>query len=171
MAARLPFRLDPVKECQREAELRGIMPFTRMKRLITLLQAADATAQCCLKFSIQGKGCYRLEGHVQAKLQLECQRCLHPMLLSVDRKFKLALLQSDSQVEHLDNDWEPFILGDDFLDVSELIEDELILAIPDVPRHIEEGRCQLSGWQSDRLEEFESKPENPFAVLMNLKKH
>ena len=171
MSARLPFRLDPLKECQREAERSGVLPLIRMKRLATMLRVVDTSAQCNLKFSIQGKGCYRLEGRVQAELQLECQRCLHPMLLNVDREFRLALLQSDNQAEELDESWEPFVLSDESLDISELIEDELILAIPDVPRHTEERECQLSGWQSAKFEEFESKPENPFAVLTSLKKH
>ncbi len=171
MSARLPFRLDPVKECQRGAERSGVMPFTRMKRLATMLQAVDASAECTLKFSFQGKGRYRLEGRVQTALQLECQRCLYPMLLKVDREFRLALLQTDKQAEYLDESWEPYVLNDESLDISELIEDELILAIPDIPRHIEEDECHLSGWQPDKLEEFESKPENPFAVLTSLKKH
>jgi len=171
MSARLPFRLDPLKECQRGAERSGVMPLTRMKRLATMLQAVETSAECTLKFSLQGKGRYRLEGRVQAALQLECQRCLHPMLLKVDRGFRLALLQTDKQAEHLDESWDPYVLSDESLDISELIEDELILAIPDIPRHLEEAECQLSGWQPDKLEEFESKPENPFAVLSSLKKH
>ncbi len=171
MSARLPFRLDPIKECQRGAEHRGVMSLTRMKRLATMLQAVDAEVQCNLTFSIQGKGLYRLEGHIQTELQMECQRCLHAMSLGVDREFKLGLLQTEAQVEALDERWEPFILSDESLDISELIEDELILAIPDVPRHRERAACQLSGWQPDKLEPFESKPESPFAVLTNLKKH
>ncbi|RUM94771.1 MAG: hypothetical protein DSZ28_01450 [Thiothrix sp.] len=171
MSARLPLRLDPVKECQREVERSGVLPLTRMKRLAAMLQVVDASARCSLKFSIQGKGHYRLEGRVQVDLQLECQRCLHPMLLSVDREFRLALLQSDSQAEHIGEDWEPFVLSEESLDISELIEDELILAIPDIPRHIDERECQPSDWQSDKLDELEIKPENPFAVLTSLKKH
>jgi uncharacterized protein len=171
MSVRLPVRLDPIKECHRQAEYRGSIPLAQMKRLALMLEVADASAQCVLRFSIQGKGRYRLEGQVQAELQLECQRCLQPMLFKVEREFRLALIQSEAQVEQLGERWDPLVLSEDTLTLAELIEDELILAVPDVPRHAENEKCQISGWQPDELEEFESKPENPFTVLAGLKKH
>jgi len=171
MSARLPVRLDPLKECHHGKEYSGGIPLERMKRLTVMLQSSDSLAECNLRFSLQGKGCYRLEGKVRAMLKLECQRCLHTMLLDVDREFSLAFIQNEAQAALLDERWDPYLMGEDAVDVSSLIEDELILAIPDVPRHIEIDKCQLSAWQADELEEFELKPENPFTVLAHLKKH
>lgn len=170
MSARLPVRLNPVKECQRNAEYTGQIPLVQMKRLAALLQAADTSAHCDLRFSTQGRRCYRLEGQLRAELQLECQRCLQPLAFKVQRELRLALVQSEAQVGQIDKSWDPVLLVEETLGILELIEDELILALPDVPMHAESEKCQLSGWAADELEDFEKKPEKPFAALADYKK-
>jgi uncharacterized protein len=76
--------------------------------------------------------------HVQGQTvaRLECQRCLQPMseALRVDRH--LRFVSGEDEAARLDEDSEDDVLAlVARLDVSELLEDELILALPLVPRH------------------------------------
>ncbi len=69
-------------------------------------------------------------------VRLECQRCLQPLSepLQVDRQLRFVL--GDDEAARLDEDSEHDVLAlVARLDVIELLEDELILALPLVPRH------------------------------------
>lgn len=105
----------------------------------------------------------------QARLPMVCQRCLLPMeaVLDVDRAFRfvadeaLALAEDDESEEDL------LVLSRRF-DLSALIEDELLLALPVVPRH---DQCPVEVKLAVADEDFErslqDKP-SPFAALRGL---
>ena len=77
-------------------------------------------------------------GEAQATLRLICQRCLEPMdqALAVDRPFRFV---SSEQValDEDDQSEEDLLVASQAFDAMALIEDELILALPLVPRHPE----------------------------------
>jgi uncharacterized protein len=75
----------------------------------------------------------------QTVVSLECQRCLQPMShpLAVERR--LRFVADEDQAAELDEESEDDVLAlPRRLDVQVLLEDELILALPLVPRH---DRC------------------------------
>jgi uncharacterized protein len=72
----------------------------------------------------------------QAEVPLQCQRCLQPMteVLAVDRRFRFV--RSEDEAARLDETSEHDVLVlQPRLDLQNLLEDELILALPIVPRH------------------------------------
>ena len=98
--------------------------------------------------------------HIKSQLPVICQRCLDEMLINLDLNFDYLL--SDSTINEMEaNEVE----GSDEIDwleinsemnVHELIEDELLLAMPIAPAH--DGPCSSLSMQSgEKL--------NPFAVL------
>ena len=92
---------------------------------------------------------------INSELPVICQRCLDEMLVKLDLKFDYLL--SDSSVNAVDEsdelDW---LEINSEMDVRELIEDELLLAMPIAPVHA--TSCTELSMQSGE------KP-NPFAVL------
>ncbi len=104
----------------------------------------------------------------QASVVLECQRCLssytQPLMLA--RRFRFV--RGEEEAERLDELSEDDVLVlPPRLDLIELLEDELILAIPLVPRH--EGSCPVPlPLVAD--EPAEAEPPNPFAALAALRK-
>lgn len=105
---------------------------------------------------------------VRACVTLQCQRCLKSVQheLAVDRRFRFA--RSEEEAAKLDEELEDDVLAlQPRLNLQELAEDELILALPLVARH--EGDCPeplpLPG--DDGFAE-EAAP-NPFAALAALK--
>ncbi len=104
----------------------------------------------------------------QATAHLTCQRCLQPVEapLTVERSFLFA--RDEEQAAALDAQSEDDVLTlSRSLDTQELIEDELLLALPLVPRH-EICPAPLSHGADELPQETEQRP-NPFAALAALK--
>lgn len=101
---------------------------------------------------------------------LECQRCLQPMAepLLVERGFRFVA--TEEEAERLDEETEDDVLVlARNLDLQDLVEDELILALPLVPRH---EQCPQPLPQAGSAEpEPEEPAPNPFAVLAALRRN
>jgi uncharacterized protein len=108
--------------------------------------------------------------HLQAQtsVTLQCQRCLQPMteMLAVDRRFQFV--RGEETAAQLDEDSEHDVLAlTPRLDLLALLEDELILALPIVPRH---GACpQPLAMPTDTPAAAEDEPAHPFAALAALR--
>ena len=167
--------LDVVALCKDAASLSGQWPLAGMERLAAgLVEAADSSAD--LVWEAQGlqrtpsgsapQNCLHLQA--RAVVRLQCQRCLQAleMDLVVDRHF--LFVASEDEAARLDEHSEEDVLVlQARLDLRELIEDELILAVPLVPRH--EGDCPdpLPMSAGDLPEE--APQPNPFAALAALR--
>lgn len=106
---------------------------------------------------------------VQASLPMLCQRCLTPVdvPLQVDRSFRFVA--DEATAEALDDEAEEDLLAiSREFDLLELIEDELLMALPVVPSHEE---CPVPVVMASSDEDFDAasaeKP-NPFAALAAL---
>ena len=100
---------------------------------------------------------------------MACQRCLAPVSTpaSVDRWIRFVT--GEAQAEALDAESEDDVLAlPRWLDLAELVEDELLLALPIVPRHETCPAPLPMPAQPVEDEEGEARP-NPFAVLAQLK--
>ena len=103
----------------------------------------------------------------QTTVTLECQRCLQPMTeaLALDRWFRFAA--DEDEAARLDEASEEDVLvASRAFDLQELLEDELILALPLVPRHAvcPEPLPQLAADEGDAA------APNPFAALAALRR-
>jgi uncharacterized protein len=78
-----------------------------------------------------------LRVRLRGRLQLRCQRCLEPLAFAVetDETLVLAATQEEIDREPLDAQSPDRLLAVDGMPVRELLEDELILALPYAPRH------------------------------------
>jgi len=117
---------------------------------------------------------------------LECQRCLTPYLqaFNVDATYRIVSTEAEAQEFPLDEDEVDVIVGSTHFDLIDLIEEELLLNLPLVPKHDvcpevheslvsgvagEEGEGDEAG--EDGAEEGgEPDRPNPFAALEALKK-
>ena len=106
-----------------------------------------------------------LAGHLQADLVLECQRCLQSLEMPLELDFKLLIDANDDIVQHSSED--TLYSEDGYIDIVEVVEDELILAIPLVAMH--EDRACNGNWQVSEPAPEIAKTENPFSVLQQLK--
>jgi len=79
------------------------------------------------------------------------------------------LVNSLEQADRLASDCEPLILEDDKISLNELVEDELLLALPDFPRH--DYPCIDREGVKPAVHDIDEqiRSNNPFAVLAKLK--
>lgn len=181
MSTKLLDSLDPWRAVRNELSLVGQVTLVELTRLntVVLASADDATSQVQyqLQFERNREGHKLVTGRVQAQLRLPCQRCLGVVDMAVDVPLRLGLVTTEALAEALPSDIEPLIVMDDQISPLALIEDELLLAIPPIPRH-DEGGCQAPApavmekkhKHATIVSESVEKAPHPFAVLRGLKR-
>ena len=150
--------------------------FTRM--LEGQLTQPEAQRESPVSWTLQGEstvaGRYFLHVTAHAEPMLECQRCLRPFIcnVNVDNRVELVRTPAEQDTDDLDDDSIERIVGSKQFSVLGFVEDELILAMPYVPKHRE---CPPdSGIKVERSavsEEQETRRQSPFSVLEQLKKN
>jgi uncharacterized protein len=165
MLTQLPHHIDPIQLADRGARLQGELPLSGFRRLAESLWSEEGRVRLDLLFSRNQNGIRCVEGEIKARLRVLCQRCMGPMDLEANSAVRLELLTDPGQPSRMPPDYEPFIVPLESTPLVELVEDELILALPISPLHPDK-ECMQPGWISN--ENNVTKP-NPFAVLANLK--
>jgi uncharacterized protein len=118
-----------------------------------------------LDFGLDERRIRTLRGSIQGTLTLVCQRCLKGLDFPVDIRFCLGIVSSEAEIDRLPGGYEPLLVSGEPLRTLEVVEDEVLLAIPAVPVHDQDaGGCRMA-YQNPAQPERES----PFAILKNLK--
>jgi len=111
-----------------------------------------------------------LPPHIDVNLSLTCQRCLGPVTVPVriDRSFRFVETESQADLEDEASVEDVLTLSRDF-DLAALVEDEVLMDLPVVPRHdVCPVDVKLVAVDAD-FETSAVKP-NPFAALADLKR-
>ena len=175
-----PAQIEPFKWAEQGFTWSGTLPLSRFARIsretIGSIDHQLINIDCKLSMDAYHRIVW-LDGHVETKVPMECQRCLNTVEIDLVLDFHLALVDDEALIERLDEDADFIILGESeattrgsmdapaSADLLALIEDELLLLMPLSPRHeVCEHKHQPA--EEDIVEE---KRENPFEVLANLK--
>lgn len=150
----------------------GELPVAAMKRLGEALAGTEGTTRYELDFGRDEFGTSYLDVRVQAPLTLTCQRSLEPFVLPVTVDTRLGLIRSEREEAALPPEVEPLLVPDDGkLSLLDVIEDELLLALPLVPVNPDSALPEeVVGPAPEEATSSEGRPDNPFAVLRELKK-
>lgn len=117
-----------------QREFEGRIPLASMTRLQGGLLDGDGEARYTLAFGVDALKVSFAELRVDAELPLECQRSLRRFLLPVRLVQRLGLIRDEAEEAALPPDYEALLVpADGMLRPAELVEDELILALPVVP--------------------------------------
>jgi len=153
--------IDGLEFASAGALQRGTLPLSGFPRLRDAL-ASDAGE---VAYELEGlrdeRGRPSLRLKVRGTLQLKCQRCLEAMPAAVDEDelLVLAATQAEIDADPADAGAPDRLLAGKAMPVRELVEDQLILALPYAPRH---ERCRAAaGEQGDGK-------VSPFAGLKGL---
>ncbi len=168
MTAALPDRVDVARQVQARRSFEGALPLASMRRLRGSLASTDGDVRYTVEFGKDSLGVSYLELKLEAGLPLVCQRTLETFLYKVSVDQRLGLIVEESEEAALPPDYEPLLVADGRLGIADVIEDELILALPVVP--LKPGAPLVWSDEADDASSEEEKP-NPFAVLGVLKKH
>ena len=149
---------------QARRSFQGKLPIASFGRLRASLAEAAGEADYDLEFGKDELGVAYLAVRVEADLPLTCQRTLEVYRQPVRIDQRLGLIGDESEEAALPPGYEPLLIADGQVNLADVIEDELILALPVVP--LKPG-APLE-WHEEAPPD-EDEP-NPFAALAKLKK-
>ncbi|CAN5907436.1 YceD family protein [soil metagenome] len=138
----LPEYIYPARLAGQGRRLRGLMRLANMARLAEWIETRDGSVAVEAAFFDTDEGLHRAHGEVSGTLTVRCQRCMEPMELPVRSGLKLQFVEEASKIEPED-DYEIVRMTRGPTSLLEVIEDELILALPMAPMH-PEGRCSAT---------------------------
>lgn len=175
-----PRRLDVATFATQDGELQGRWPLAELARVADDAPATDdAPALSDVSWMARGErrpvkgGEPEVWLHLQASASVprECQRCLAPVSIPVAIDTWLRFVPDEQLAAQLDADSDDDVLAlPRWLDLQELIEDELLLALPLVPRH-EACPAPLPMAAEPSADEMPADEQaNPFAALARLKR-
>jgi uncharacterized protein len=176
-----PERLDVEAFAKAGARIEQTLALESLPRLRDgLTRPVDAAGDEAIFWSaagtwgrVSGDAVARARIHLQAhpRVWLTCQRCLQPVAVTLQVDRTLCFVDGEDEAARLDEDREDedVIALSRALDLRELLEDELIMALPLVPRH--ETCPQPLAWTGAVEPGEEDAPEqaHPFAALAALK--
>jgi len=108
-------------------------------------------------------------------IHLICQTCLQDFGLNLAQESQFVMVATEAEADAFpmeDDQQEPLVASQHF-DLLDLIEDEVLLSLPLIPKH-PEGVCQphaSSFGEVGREADPSEKHQNPFNILKNMKKN
>lgn len=137
---RLPLPVDPVKMTQRGERYDAQVPVQCFERLATYLASDAGHVAVTLQGEIDHAGHPVITGTLNTQLQVTCQRCLTPFDLPITTRFAWAPVTTQAAAKALPTTLDPVMCDEaGLLDVHAVVEDELILNLPAIPRHPTDG--------------------------------
>jgi uncharacterized protein len=145
----------------------GRLPLSALTRLAGSLLDTKGEVRFALEFDRDSLQVPYVELRIDTELPLLCQRSMDRFLLPVRIVQRLGLIRDEADEAALPEGYEPLLVPDDGeLRTAELVEDELILAVPVVP--VKPGSEAVErDWPATQVEQERA---NPFAALSALKK-
>jgi uncharacterized protein len=150
----------------------GTLPVVAMSRLCEALADSAGEVRFELDFGRDSLlGTDYVDVRVQASVTLTCQRTLEPFVLPLSVDTRLGLIRQERDEAGLPPECEPLLVADDGrLRPADVIEDELLLALPLVPVNPDSSLPDEVTGSDEDGESDSAAAENPFAILRELKK-
>lgn len=169
----IPLFIDNLAFSKKNERLEGNLSDAECPRLSDLLKAdlkaksSTSDGSIAIHYVLQGNsdniGQHNLQLTINANLIGTCQRCLSEMPIKLALIFNYLIVElgaNEADVNEIDsNDDVDLQEASQSMDIVALIEDEIIMAMPIAPLHID--GCSAATMQS-------GEKSNPFAVLKGL---
>lgn len=164
MAVLVPDLIDPLNLIKKRVDLRGTVAVAALPRLVDTVLAPDGEVAWALHFGRED-GVAAITGSVAAELTLQCQCCMESLLWRVDGQIRLGVVRTLEKADKLPEAYEPLLLDESSqVCLLDIIEDEVLLALPIIPQHSHACRA-IPARPASATERT-----NPLSVLAALKK-
>lgn len=150
-------------------EIHGKIAISQLPRLSESLDVSDYDAVGELAYQLRGakdaQGKAMLVLHVDGVLEVLCQRCLDKMQLPVDVHVDFLVVEDENDIPPPEEEGDEidYLVAEPKMSVWQLVEDEVMLALPLAPMHENTECANVSVGGTGQ------KRENPFKVLQGLK--
>jgi uncharacterized protein len=168
MSEELPTLIEPKHLALKGCHLKGKVALTKMVRLRdSLCEGGKEHVHIDWLFAVDEQNRPKINGYMQTRLPLLCQRCLQTMLWSIDTKIAFMIITKDEKEDEIPAGYEALTLTSTRVSLITLIEDELILALPIVAIH---EKCPSNEYQLPNSSAPDNTfQNNPFLILAKLK--
>jgi len=158
--------VDNLEFARHGAVLQGELAIAQLDRLQELLFSNQGSLNYTLSGKIGAKGESLLECSIGGKLVLQCQRCLEAMEYPLHVVSTLKVVKGLTQFDDVGDEDETVdsIPASAAMNVSALLEEEILLNLPISPLHAPGACREQSGAKSVKDERT-----NPFGALAALK--
>lgn len=169
MVKSLPESIELNAAVRKEWQLSGEVVLSDLGRMPTsMIDSKDAMIQYDIQFrhspSVLGEAVIK----ISADLELICQRSLETFAFPLRSSNTIGFISELEDEDKLHAQVSPSWVEDMLVDPKALIEDEILLMIPDVP--VKPGAELDSQYLSDQGDTAaDEQVQNPFAVLKDLK--
>lgn len=168
MSGDLPEKLDVWRMVAQRREFSGAAGMSAFPRLLETLASTDGSVEFSIEFDTDSLGVRFVALRAHGHLPLICQRTLEPFAFPVSLEARLGLVRNEADEAALPPGYEALqVPADGVVRPLELIEDELLLALPVVPLSPRADEDDVV-YRSADVPEPEERP-NPFAALAALR--
>ncbi len=133
------FVIDAFSFCQHKERREGSVLIADLKRLVNECANTDGALNWSLDGGSDQYGHSMLQLTVTGAVQLMCQRCLTAFAFELNSKSELILAKTEEDADEIDaliqSDEIDVVVGSKTFNIMDLIEDEVLLAIPQSPKH------------------------------------
>lgn len=172
MSNGFPDSVDVWRMVNASRSYEGTLAVASLTRLSSSLAEARGKLEVEIEFGRDALTVPFLHLKVRGQMPLTCQRSLEVFDWPLAIDTRLGLIRREEDEAALPPGFEPLLVhGDGEMILADVIEDEVILALPLVPRKPDLAGTDEWTWSSDAERapvQAESKP-NPFAALAQLK--
>lgn len=163
----LPTCFDPWRLAAESGRLDGALAVVVLPRFAAALEHTAGEVSIALTGGVNPQGVCFIAGCLQTEIKLVCQRCLSPLQWSLNAAVSLGLVHDEAEADCLPEEYDPLLVPESFINITDLVENELLLALPQIPRHDEMWECEANGYQMPPRESFVEQRQ-PFATLASL---
>lgn len=169
MSAAFPETVDAWRMVASQRHFHGSLPIAALPRLCESLAEPTGQLRYELQFGRDGLGVAFLAVRVEGSLSLICQRTLETFAWPVSLSVRLGLIRKEADESALPPGYEALLVGGEGeLRLADVMEDELILALPIVPSKPGADPSEEIVYSTESAEARSR--EHPFAALASLKK-
>ena len=167
----LPTLIDPRKLALQEVILEGTVNVEDLPRLASSVTAICAPLWASVQFKLDESRAKVALGNIKVLVETVCQRCLDPLKMELQAEFAAQVIWSEDHLNRVASNYEPWLVVDKMTSFSEMLEDEILLALPLVNYH-NVGECTGDTFMHEEVDAAgdETVSDSPFNVLQQLKK-
>lgn len=168
MGAPFPLSVQPYLLAKKQARLTGELSVSRMPRLYKACTPLHEAVRVAIEFLEYQDDIAQAQITLRTELVLQCCRCLEDIQQEMSIKKCLLIAHSEKSIHNIGDDNDLILCEDNRLDTALLIEDELLLQLPQFPVHQNTSQC--SSAMLRHIGHFQEKatPHNPFSILKEL---
>lgn len=130
----IPESLSASQALTREEQVSGALSAAGLERVASMAMPGQDDLYVALAFHRDAARQGWISGTIRGRLRLECRTCLQEFAWPFEARVNLALAHSEAEEERLMERAESYLVVDDRVMLHEVVEDEVLLTVPMMPR-------------------------------------